>query len=562
MSKMTNQVKENRKSGTISNAVENYMGGISYVVSPLHTLKMVTASSVFGEPQYYRDGEFAQKGVKDGVFHANDIFEPYMLPYLRGLAKDDMKTSDLMEQVIDNALMDNYKETLEWAVTLRNEYMMRLNPQIIMVRACMSHMEDKRKEFSKEYPSLFRNLNLQVMKRADDVIMQATYYLYKNGSKSNIPNLLKRSWAEKINGLSRYEIYKYRNHGIGLIDVIRICHAGGNKKIDELMHTGTVAVPDESKTWESLRADGMKWEEIYSTLGRLPHMALLRNLRGMFTEIEDYEKMQMILSDLKGGVASGKQFPFRYMSARNEILKSNVHHKVCITDALEECMDISIQNMPHLKGNNAFLSDNSGSAWGQLNSEYGTVTVAEIGNLSSVIGACLSDEGTVFKFGDNLKAFPISKKTGILHQAEEISAPRNSDVGGATENGIWLFFKDAIENCIHYDNIFIYSDMQAGHGGLYGTEKAFAEYKKYGYNVKCSKYIDVAKLIEEYRRKVNSAVNVFCIQTAGYNNVLVPENGYRTSILYGWTGKEFIYADMMDKCWENVESQHLYSKCI
>ncbi|MCL1915010.1 MAG: hypothetical protein FWG10_14365 [Eubacteriaceae bacterium] len=31
----------------------NFMGGVSYEINPLDTLKMVSASSIFGEPAYY-----------------------------------------------------------------------------------------------------------------------------------------------------------------------------------------------------------------------------------------------------------------------------------------------------------------------------------------------------------------------------------------------------------------------------------------------------------------------------------------------------------------------------
>jgi hypothetical protein len=39
-----------------AHGVKNFMGGTSYSLSPLNTLKIVAASSIFGEPQYYRDG--------------------------------------------------------------------------------------------------------------------------------------------------------------------------------------------------------------------------------------------------------------------------------------------------------------------------------------------------------------------------------------------------------------------------------------------------------------------------------------------------------------------------
>lgn len=52
-------------------------------------------------------------------------------------------------------------------------------------------------------------------------------------------------------------------------------------------------------------------------------------------------------------------------------------------------MGIACENLPALKGRSAFLTDNSGSAWGACTSEWGTMSIADIGNPSSVIGACL-----------------------------------------------------------------------------------------------------------------------------------------------------------------------------
>ena len=105
------------------------------------------------------------------------------------------------------------------------------------------------------------------------------------------------------------------------------------------------------------------------------------------------------------------------------------------SDTLEACMDESLKNMPKLKGKTMVLSDNSGSAWGTFNSEYGTVTVAEIGNLSAVITAMLSDEGYVGVFGDRLEVVPISHRNGILSQMKEVTRVGKT-VGGGTENGI------------------------------------------------------------------------------------------------------------------------------
>ena len=542
---MTRTVKANRNVSV--NAETNYMGGVSFKLSPIETLKLVSASSIFGEPSYYRDGAESIKYIaQDSEWDIDESFADYVLPDFTKFSGKN--TAEIMEQGIDEALSEDFMATLDWAVELRNKYLMRLNPQIIMVRAAI---HPNRKEFTAKNPKSFAEHNLAVMSRADDVISQLTYYLYINKDKNNIPGLLKKSWANKINSLNRYELYKYRNHGIGLIDTIRICHAHGND-INELMKTGTIAMPEDNLTWETLKATGKSWSEIVRTI-KMNHMALLRNLRGIFSEIADNDVRSELLNRLEKGVPNGKQFPFRYMSAHTAIEHSDVVNKTPILDSLERCMDKSCENLPTLPGTNAFLSDNSGSAWGAFNSEYGTVTVAEIGNLSCYIGAVNSDNGKVFTFGDCLIEQEVSKRQGILSQVKKVNAKRTHEVGGSTENGIWIFFKNAIDNHIHYDNIFIYSDMQAGHGGLYGTDSSIVEYSHRGYNTK-GKYIHVAKLIDDYRKRVNPKVNVFCVQTAGYTNSLV-ESGYRTSIISGWTGKEIIYADTVNKFWDAYDKK-------
>ena len=227
---------------------------------------------------------------------------------------------------------------------------------------------------------------------------------------------------------------------------------------------------------------------------------------------------------------------------------ASINHKSLVLDALEECMDISLENMPKLKGKTMTLTDNSGSAWGTIPSEYGSVTIAEIDNVSAVITAMLSDEGYVGVFGDRLEIIPIKKRDGILTQVKKVSSAGRG-IGGGTENGIWLFFDQVLKTNEKYDNIFIYSDQQAGHGGLYGIRSS--DYKNFSCNG--GRYVDVNALVKAYR-KVSPKVNVFSVQTAGYTNVLLPEYTYRANYMYGWTGKEVLFADAMIKFWNDKET--------
>jgi hypothetical protein len=270
-------------------------------------------------------------------------------------------------------------------------------------------------------------------------------------------------------------------------------------------------------------------------------MALLRNLRGISEE--DEKLIPKIAENVKKGVLKGKQFPFRYYSAYNE-----VNHPV-LKDALEECMDIALDNFPKLKGKTICLCDNSGSAQGAPVSSFSNVKVSTIANLSSIITGKNSDEGYIGVFGDGLEIIPISKRNGVLAQLEKANQV-GKNIGQNTENGIWLFFDKALKGEIFYDNIFIYSDMQAGHGKLYGINPD--EYSVFR-SKNNSRYIDVLALVLEYRKKVNSKVNIYSVQVAGYDNSVLPENLYRTSVLSGWTGNETLYASKINEFWDSKE---------
>ena len=523
-----------------SEVVENFMGGNSYRITPLNTLKIVAASSIFGEPQYYKAG-----GINDAkaVKNVTTMREYSILSSLFGGTKS---AADVFTLAIDNALDYDFKGTLDLAVELRKTYFMRLNPAVIYVRASM---HTKREEFNLSNPGVMKSVGKAIAFRPDDLTNQFEYFMYLNGSKKGLSSLLKRTWADKLKEFSRYQLNKYK--GKRLIDLVRISHAN-SPDIDELMKTGTLEISETEQTWEIMRSAGKSWKEILETID-MPHMALLRNLRGIFTEITDVKQIESILNELKSGVLTGKQFPFRYWSAYKAIdSSSDVNHKIMILDALEECMDISIDNMPKLKGKTACLSDNSGSAWGSFNSEYGSVTVAEIGNLSSLITVLSSEQGEVGVFGDNLAMKGVSKRNGLLTQLKELSSLGKAQ-GSGTENGIWIFFDEAIKNKTHYDNVFIYSDMQAGHGDLYGHSETIGK-SDYVHEYRGGTYIDVLKMAETYRKLVNPKLNIFTVQTGGYDNNLIPENLYRGAILAGWTGKESLFASANIEIWNNIEN--------
>lgn len=500
----------------------------------LLTLRMVAASSIFGEPSYYRKANVSNTRVSATPFDKYSIFD-----------NKAASTTDLFVESVNNALSEDFGATLDLAVEIRTTYNMRLNPALILV---LASIHENRVAFNEANPGVFRNALRKTVLRPDDLTNQFDLYVHLNGSKNGLPNVLKREWAALLGGFNAYQISKYKSKL--LIDLVRVAHAKG-ELITELVKTGTVKTTDEEKTWETLRSGGMKWNEIVQTT-YVPHMALLRNLRNIFEEKSFTNQQQdETLTRLKAGVEKGKQFPFRYYTAYQIIkncttIDTNARRKVL--NALEECMDLAVENFPKLTGKTISLCDNSGSAWGGVTSEYGTTVVAEIANLSGIVTALQSDNGEVGVFGDKLSINKVSNRKGILAQHDKLNA-LGKQQGQSTENGIWLFWENAIKNRTHYDNVFIYSDMQAGRGGLYGIN--YQQYAKYAYN---GRHIDVLALVAEYRRVVNAKVNVFSVQVAGYDNNILPDYIYRGAVLTGWTGKEVQFAKELITTWDLAET--------
>jgi len=528
-------------------AVTNFMGGVSYVPNSLEKLRLIANSSIFGEPSYYRPSVIKNTKFLNtyDIFYAIDSKE----------AKFNT-TEDIFEKAIDAALDSDFKATLEFAVDLRLNMNMRLNPSVIIVRALM---HTKRASFNEKNPIFMSECIKKIMMRPDDITNQFEYYmLISNSNKKGLPSMIKRSWAKYLGSMSAFHLNKYKNEG-KLIDMVRISHAKSDL-INELMKTGSVTVSDSEKTWNNFKSEGKSWKEILQ-LTYVPHMALLRNLRNIFGEISDRKIAKDVLKQLVKGVAKSKQFPFRYYSAYKAINKSDVHNKVLVLEYLNKCMEEAIDNQPKLKGKTISLCDNSGSAWGTFTAGKGSdanvmdgTSIATIGNLSGIMTAKNSKEGYVGVFGDKLEIMPVTKSSSVFDKLKEVeTAGRN--IGMGTENGIWLFFKKAIKDKEHWDNIFIYSDMQAGHGSLFGVLKEEPLYAKYKKNVKSRRYIDVVALVEAYRKEVNPFVNIITVQTGGYDNTLIPENLYRGAILSGWTGKEVMFAYEMDKTWTDIEKR-------
>lgn len=529
---MSNAVNPKAKSRAVKAAESahlNWMGGPSWFLNnPINTLKMAAASCFFGEPTYYNESGTKEKS-RDTLSHARRSH--LSAPQLKRL-RDTLNAVDpqewrsmtpvqLMESAIDKALDYNIEETLKVAVALRHEDHIRLTPQIILARAAQ-HPKIKGTTLLRQYAQ-------NILFRPDDVV---SCFAYTKAKFGKIPTRLKRALGDKLATYNEYQLAKYRmeGHEYNLVDTVRMVWPTFNESdpLGKLMK-GKLTLSD-NETWEALvSAKGSNkaaWEEAVGVMG---HMALLRNLRNLSQHEVD---PGLYLEKLVKGVPEGKQLPFRYFSAYKALEGAGIKNPR-LYDALEECMEVALAALPSFHGRVASLCDNSGSAWGATTSTMGTMHVAEIANLMGIITGKISEEGYVGVFGDKLNMVPVMKKNSIFTQLRDAcTLGRDSrKTGGGTENGIWLFWDKAIKDKEHWDHVFVYSDMQAGHGGLYGTDPR--KYKDFLWDA--GHYIDVPKLVAEYRKKVNPNVNVYLVQVAGYQDTIIPEFYDKTYILGGWS---------------------------
>lgn len=545
MSKLNKTVKRDYT----STAHLNHMGGHSWdVTDSFVRLRMVAASCFFGEPQYYNADDTLNREAVKSVSRLRDRYGETSMDYLCdvlggfGVIKSsdecDTNPQKMMEDLIDQCLDKNIEKTLQLAVKLRNEDYIRSTPQVILVRAAM-HPKAKGTGLIVKYGK-------DICTRGDEPAAGLSYFLATYTRKTALPNSLKKLWKGVLESFDDYVISKYRmdNNFVKTRDVVRFTHAN-SPAIDKLM----AGKAKQTKTWNAVISNGdnsskeskqKNWEDALKNMG---HMALLRNLRNLVANGVEHS---LFCDKLIKGVPGGKQLPFRYWSAYKAL--NGLENVGDVQDAVEQALEASFVNAPHFKGNVMCLSDNSGSAHGALTSELGTMSVAQIGNLMSVMTARMADHGYVGIFGDKLNVIEVRKKSSVFDLCEKANRTGHG-IGGGTENGVWLFWDKAIREKQMWDHVFIYSDMQAGHGGLYGVDKN--EYKDFIFPGS-GNMIDVPKLINKYRREVNPNVMVYLVQTAGYHDVLIPEYYDRTFILGGWSQHIPEFAAQMSKIYDEI----------
>lgn len=548
-----NRKRPDRDTKVRADSHQNFMAGPSYDLNdPILRLRCMAASCFFGEPQYYKSDDARAKSVTPAVngkaLFLSEAAVRSLAASLDEVVPREWRTltpKQALEKAIDEALAHDPEATLRIAAELRHADHIRVTPQVIAVRAA-NHAKVKGPKPVKGSGNLtpqspVTKYNGRIMDRADEPATQMAYQLEAFGRP--IPNSLKRSWEKYLESVPAKQLAKYRldSRSVKTVDVVNMSHPSG-EHVDKLvkgeLKLGARGEGGAGDTWESIRSNGGSWEQAVEVMG---HMALLRNLRNL---VEAKVDTKLWLDKFVETARGGKQLPFRYVSAYYALKESAAARtKGKVLDAVENALIESMENLPTLPGKSLVLSDNSGSARTAMTSSLGTMKISTIGNLMGVITGMASEEGEVGVFGNRLETFSVRKRSSVFDQLEKAER-LGEGVGVETEHGIWLALERMTKNREHVDNLFVYSDMQAGHGGMYGFG-GYPVFRFPDHRLATHQCIDVPQLIREYRAKVNPRLNVFLVQIAGYEDVLVPEFYNRTFILGGWSDSVIKFARRM-----------------
>lgn len=525
-------LNRNRRKSTGDESHLNWMGGRSFTITdPLKRLRLAASSCFFGEPMYYHRDVKDERPLRHvPATRLSDAEVVYLRETLGALDPQEWRSlspAKLLERAIDEALAVDPEGVLEEAIRLRREEHIRTTPQVILVRAA--------NQGNLRGSGLVRRAAGQIIARADEPAVGLAYQLEVYGKP--IPNSLKRAWRDAYGRFSELQLAKYRQdrREVKSVDVVNLVHPAG-RGVDKLVRGEARTT---GRTWEAIISQrGNNRQAWHKAIPQMGHMALLRNLRNLCKAGVSTERY---LDRLVEGAARGQQLPFRYYSAHRALSDCGER---AVREAVEQCLTTSLGRLPRFSGRMMVLCDNSGSATGTTTSSMGSMKMSTIANLTGILAGLRADEGYLGVFGDRLERLPVDREQSIFPQLDRAEA-RARHVGGATENGIWLFWDQAIRQREHWDWVFVFSDMQAGHGGLYGSNpKEYAEFA-WGNTM----YIDVPRLIATYRQRVNPEVRVFLVQVAGYQDTIVPEHYARTFVLGGWGEGLLRYAAAM----ENLE---------
>jgi hypothetical protein len=360
----------------------------------------------------------------------------------------------------------------------------------------------------------------KVVVRVDDMTEILSYYLAYKTEKNNpkFPNSLKKGFAKAFDKFDGYQLAKYKgeNKEVKLVDIVNLVHPVPTMRNKEALESLVKGGLKNTQTWESkLSAVGQQaeseedlaelksnvWSELIETK-KIGYFALLRNLRNIITQSPQSVKAACEMLVDERLIKNSRVLPFRFATAYDEINKIGSSKEVRdVLMAINQALEVSIQNVPKFDGETLLVMDVSGSMSGRAS------------EIASLFGAVLAKANNC-----DVMTFATNADYKSYNPMDSVMSIRSSFrySGGGTN------FKSIFQKANKkYDRIIILSDMQ----GWVGYTSPASEFKS-------------------YKSKFGANPFVYSWDLAGYGTLQFPENN--VFALAGFSDKVFDIMKMME----------------
>lgn len=366
-----------------------------------------------------------------------------------------------------------------------------------------------------------------VVSRPDDITEILAYYAANVETQGNgiagATHAMKKGLGAALTKFDAYELDKYarRRHEVSLHDAVNVLHPPHTEAIADLVE-GEI---EQADTWEKQKTaageDSDKDQsEVWANLlkeGKLGYMATLRNLRNIAQEAGDTvltDALEVVTDE--GRIRASKMLPFRYTTALEAIQEAAIpqRQKQKIMQALEDAAQISLENVPEFEGRSLIAVDVSGSMRGDPIEK------------ASLFGATMYTawpDSDILTFAGQPEEFNPFKSAPVLSIASRLR-----DMGGGGTD-MAAPFDYIAERKLHYDRIFVLSDMQAWKGqtswGITGSASAQDGY-------------------EHYTSVLGHRPHLYTFDFEGYGDMQFPEK--KVYCLAGFSPRVFDVMDLLE----------------
>jgi hypothetical protein len=183
-------------------------------------------------------------------------------------------------------------------------------------------------------------------------------------------------------------------------------------------------------TWESMSGwlqgpmDAAAWTAILPSMSYMARLRNLRNLDDAGVPDDVVEQVAAMLAD-PDHVARSRQFPFRFLSAYRAAPSLRWGHP------LEKALNLSLANVPALRGRTLVLVDRSPSMWDQKFSEHSDMPWADGAAIFGAAIARRAEHSDLVEFWGKSRPVKFTAAESVLKIVERFSyqpAPGGTDI--------------------------------------------------------------------------------------------------------------------------------------